>query len=56
MSEVSEGPSEPGSPVKAGMNGKIEVSIEEAQSSPLRSVVHRSNTIPSTVVDIDNAS
>ena len=35
MSEVSEGPSEPGSPVKAGMNGKMDVSIEEVHSAPL---------------------
>ncbi|MCJ1393905.1 hypothetical protein MMC18_006781 [Xylographa bjoerkii] len=34
MSEVSEGPSEPGSPVKAGMNGKMEVSIEEQAEPP----------------------
>ncbi|MCJ1319096.1 hypothetical protein MMC15_004429 [Xylographa vitiligo] len=34
VSEVSEGPSEPGSPVKAGMNGKMDVSIEELTEPP----------------------
>ena len=36
VSEVSEGPSEPGSPVKGGMNGKVELSTEEVYSAPLR--------------------
>lgn len=31
MSEVSEGHSEPGSPIRAGMNGKSEVSIAEVR-------------------------
>ncbi|MCJ1295908.1 hypothetical protein MMC34_007473 [Xylographa carneopallida] len=34
VSEVSEGPSEPGSPVKGGMNGKVELSTEELTEAP----------------------
>lgn len=31
ISEMSEGPSEPGSPIKLGINGKLEVSQEEVR-------------------------
>lgn len=35
MSEVSEGHSEPGSPIRAGMNGKFEVSNVEVRLAPM---------------------